>query len=88
MRYAVNITTEEFLCPVSCLSPVHNKKLARSGVVDIGLHQSSVIFSSAGSKTRCLAIEKLSNLGETVFATLTNREFIFPDHHCEPNLAF
>jgi hypothetical protein len=25
--------------------------------VDIGLHQGSVIFSSAGSKTRCLAIE-------------------------------
>ena len=57
MRYSVKITTEEFLYAVNCLSPVHNKKLARSGVVDIGLHQGSVIFSSAGSKTRCLAIE-------------------------------
>ena len=57
MRYSVKITTEEFLYAVSCLSPVQNKKLARSGVVDISLRQGSVIFSSAGSQTRCLAIE-------------------------------
>ncbi len=57
MRYTIKITTEEFLYAIARLSPVHNKKLPRSEVVDIGLHQGSVIFSTAGSKMRCVAIE-------------------------------
>jgi hypothetical protein len=57
LRYTIKITTEEFLYAIARLSPVHNKKLPRSGVVDIGLHQGSVIFSTAGSKMRCVAIE-------------------------------
>jgi hypothetical protein len=55
--YKLKITSEEFLIAIKGLTPGRLSKSSRLGKVDIGFLEGSVIFSTAGSKTRCVAVE-------------------------------
>lgn len=57
MTHRLKISTIDFLKAIKSLAPGRIKKDGRSGSVDIGFHHGDVIFSTAGSKTRCFAIE-------------------------------
>jgi len=57
VSYRLTITTEEFLIAVRSLVPGRVTKAGRLGKVDIGFVHGSVVFSTAGAKTRCVAIE-------------------------------
>lgn len=57
MTYRLKIATIDFLEAIKFLAPGRLRKDGRSGSVDIGFSHGDVIFSAAGSKTRCFAIE-------------------------------
>lgn len=57
MRYHLKVSTVDFLQSLQYLAPGRVKKDARAGSVDIGFRDGWVIFSVAGSKTQCFAID-------------------------------